>query len=138
MADDKKDAPEFGRPLDLGDYLFLEEEPESGNLNAFGQEDDSAQSEEQKFHETLYREDMRKVLSTIEGKRVILRILQKLKLFEPVYKKSADIYADAALSDAARAILADVAWADLAAFQAINLEGVVRWARFYAARPQKP
>ena len=138
MADDKKDVPEFGRPLDLEDYLFLEEEPENGNLNAFGQEDDSAQSEEQKFHETLYREDMRKVLSTIEGKRVILRILQKLKLFEPVYKKSADIYADAALSDAARAILADVAWADLAAFQAINLEGVVRWARFYAARPQKP
>jgi len=138
MADDKKDAPEFGRPLALGDYLFLEEEPEDGNLNAFGQEHDNAQTEAQRFHETLYREDLGKVLSTIEGKRVVLRILQKLGLFEPVYRKSADIYAQAALSDVARAILADVAWADLEAFQAIELEGVKRWARFYAARPQKP
>ena len=137
MADDKKDAPEFGRPLDLGDYLFMEEEQDSGNLNAFNQDEERIQTEEQKFHETLYREDMRKVLSTIEGKRVLLRILQKHGLFEPVSRTNSSIYAAAALNDVGKAILADIGWADLEAFKAIQAEGMVRWARNYAARPRK-
>lgn len=87
---------------------------------------DYLQTDEQKAQQhnhaqarALYLSDVRDVLATPQGRRVLLSILTDLGLCTTILQQSAKIYAAAALHDAATLIMSDIAAADPEHFNAL-------------------
>lgn len=117
-------------PMGLDDYLGPET-PAEERLDPFGiyEAEEGRLSENERLRIQQYMEDLAAVANSPHGFRVLLHILDKLQQFDPIFTGNSNTFYNAGKYEVGRGLLAELALADLGAYQRFQVEAAVRWAR---------
>lgn len=118
--------------LNLEDYMLPDEEPE--RLDAFGIYGENKElTAEEQARVASYLEDLRAVLTSPAGFRVLLVLMERMHQFEPIYTGNSTTFYNLGKHEAGRGLLMELAMADIETFKLFHAEMVKRWARNFAA-----
>lgn len=113
----------------LADYLAADGQNEE-RLDAFDIYGDGQElTGEERARLRQYMEDLALVANTPAGFRVLVHILDRLNQFSAIFTGNSQTFYNAGLYEVGRAILTDIAMADLEAYKRVQVEAAARWAR---------
>src|SRR5574343_499285 len=110
-----------GNKPGLADYLAAEA-PHEERLDAFDIDGDGQElTGEERARLRQYMEDLAQVANTPAGFRVLVHILDRLNQFNVIFTGNSQTFYNAGLYEVGRAILTDIAMADLEAYKRVQV-----------------